>query len=393
MGNRTVALVPLRGGSKSISGKNIRQIAGKPLCAWVLEAACNCPAIDEVVVSTDSAGIRRVVDGLGLGLRIIDRPAELATDTATTESVMLHALGHLNCDILVTIQATSPLTTADDLAAALQEFVAGGFDSMLTGVRWRRFFWEDAGRAINYDPVFRPRRQDFPGCIMENGAFYITRRESLETTRCRLGGRIGVHTMSEDTAVELDEPHDWLILESLLERRRAAMSGILRRPRLAVFDVDGTLTDGAMYYGQSGESLKMFNARDGHGISRLREAGVVVAIWTAETTSFADARARKLGVERCLTGVLDKAGALITLARECGVGLEEIAVVGDDVNDLAALRLAGIPACPADARPEVRAACRYASPFPGGRGAVRDICEMLLSISAEGETTVVAMEQ
>jgi CMP-N-acetylneuraminic acid synthetase len=214
-----VCLIPLRGGSKSIHKKNIKLLSGKPLAAWVLEAACAASLINGVFVSTDSDEIAKVVENLGLGVHIIPRPEEFATDEATTESVMLHFMGEVSFDTLVTIQATSPLLTARDLDRAIAEFESQNLDSMLSAVRTKRFFWNDDGTSINYDPLSRPRRQDFPGTLMENGAFYITRREILERYRCRLGGKIGIYEMDESTAVEIDEPEDWIHVERMLSLR------------------------------------------------------------------------------------------------------------------------------------------------------------------------------
>ena len=216
----TIVLIPLRGGSKSIPKKNIKPIAGKPLSAWTLEAAVGSAQIDAVYVSTDSDEIADVVQGLGLGVKVISRPAEFATDSASTESVMLHFMRDLEFDVLVTIQATSPLLAAHDLDEAMTQFRDQQLDSMLSAVRTKRFFWNDDASPINYDPLHRPRRQDFPGTLMENGAFYITKREVLECYQCRLGGKIGIYEMDESTAVEIDEPEDWERVERLLLQRQ-----------------------------------------------------------------------------------------------------------------------------------------------------------------------------
>ncbi len=213
-----VALIPLRGGSKSIPKKNIKHIAGKPLCAWVLERAVACEAINHVYVSTDSDEIARVVGDLCMGINIMHRPAEMATDEASTESVMLHFAERVNFDILVTIQATSPLLRAKHLDDAIKQFSDDGLESMLSAVRATRFFWNDDGIPINYDPLFRPRRQNFRGTFMENGAFYLTQRAILEKHRCRLGGRIGVFEMPKETALEIDEPSDWDTIKKLLSQ-------------------------------------------------------------------------------------------------------------------------------------------------------------------------------
>jgi CMP-N-acetylneuraminic acid synthetase len=215
-----VAICPLRGGSKSIPKKNIKPLAGKPLSAWILEAATGCAAINTVYISTDSEEISDVVQGLGMGVQVIMRPAEYATDEASTEAVMLHFMSQVDFDVLVTIQATSPLLTNRNLDQALLQFQEQQLDSMLSAVRTKRFFWYDDATPINYDPLHRPRRQDFHGTLMENGAFYITQRDILERHQCRLGGKIGIYEMDESTAVEIDEPEDWERLEHLLSQRQ-----------------------------------------------------------------------------------------------------------------------------------------------------------------------------
>lgn len=216
---RVVAVVPLRGGSKSIPLKNIKDLAGKPMCAWAIEEALRAPCIDKVYVSTDSPLIAETARRIDARVAIIDRPSEFAEDTSSTEAVMLHFAGLVEFDFLFTIQATSPLTRTADFQTAFDRLHANGWDSLLTGVRTKRFFWTPEGKPLNYDPLHRPRRQDFDGVIQENGAFYITKREILERHQCRLGGRIGVYEMDESHAVEIDEPADWPILERLLIER------------------------------------------------------------------------------------------------------------------------------------------------------------------------------
>ena len=217
----SVALIPLRGSSKSIPKKNIQLIAGKPLCAWVIQAALQARCIDRVIVSSDSEEIANIVKQISSDVLVLDRPAKLATDEASTEAVMLDVMARVSFETLVTIQATSPLLTSLDLENACKYFVNDGYDSMLSAVRTKRFFWTDNARPINYDPMNRPRRQEFLGTLMENGAFYITRRSILEKYKCRLGGSIGIYEMPESSAVEIDEPNDWPIVECLLLEKKA----------------------------------------------------------------------------------------------------------------------------------------------------------------------------
>ena len=126
----------------------------------------------------------------------------------------------VNFDNLVTIQATSPLLTEKDFNNGIKIFQNNSYDSLLTAVRTKRFYWDNDFKPINYNPSKRPRRQDFEGLLMENGAFYICKRSILEIHKCRLAGKIGIYEMEEDTAIEIDEPSDWEIVENLLKKKK-----------------------------------------------------------------------------------------------------------------------------------------------------------------------------
>ncbi len=374
-----VALVPLRRGSKSIPLKNVKSIAGKPLCFWVLGSACEAIGPTNVYVSTESKEIADVVDNLNLGVTIIARPDELATDMASTESVMLHFTETIGFDTLITLQATSPLTTSDDILKALNLFKNNNYDSLVTGVCTKRFFWTLEGKAINYDPVKRPRRQEIDGWIMENGAFYITRRDILQRSQCRLGGKIGVYEMSPETAVEIDEPEDWAVVERyLIRRRRDSTKELIKNIKLLVVDVDGTLTDAGMYYSAKGEELKKFNTRDAQGLALIRERGIEVAIITKEHSPIVEARAEKLKIDKCYIGIDDKIGCLKSLCNDLALTLDKVAYVGDDVSDMECMRSAGFAACPSDAAEIVKNVSLFICDHPGGSGAVREVCDLLI---------------
>ena len=219
MKNSFTALIPLRGGSKSIPKKNIKSIANKPLCYWAISAAIKSTLIGKVYISTDSTEIINVIKSFNYDVDVILRPTKLASDTASTEDVMLHFMNEVDFDNLVTIQATSPLLTEKDFNNGIKIFQENAYDSLLTAVRTKRFFWDNNFQPINYNPLDRPRRQDFEGLLMENGAFYITKKSILEKYECRLAGKVGIYEMHEDTAIEIDEPSDWEIVENLLKKR------------------------------------------------------------------------------------------------------------------------------------------------------------------------------
>lgn len=152
----------------------------------------------------------------------------------------------------------------------------------------------------------------------------------------------------------------------------------LFRLKALVCDVDGTLTDGGLYYGPAGECMKRFDVRDGHGLMLARQAGFRLAFLTARTSDIVTARARELHIDVVLQGQKDKDSGFTRVCEALGVEAEEVAYMGDDLNDLPALARAGLAAAPADAAAQVRAAAHWVSSRPGGHGAVRELCEFLV---------------
>jgi len=156
-----------------------------------------------------------------------------------------------------------------------------------------------------------------------------------------------------------------------------------RRLQLVLTDSDGVLTDGGVYYSDAGEALRRFSVRDGMGVERLREAGVATAIITRERCGCVERRAAKLHLPHLFLGVQDKAAQLPRVLAETGLALDALAYIGDDVNDLgimAAVGERGLTAAPADAMPELLAACHYRCAARGGHGAFRDFAEWILGL-------------
>ena len=152
-----------------------------------------------------------------------------------------------------------------------------------------------------------------------------------------------------------------------------------RKVRLLCVDVDGVLTDAGMYYGPDGEVLKKFNTRDGMGLARLREAGVAVAIISGEDSAIVHARAAKLKIDDVFCGAANKRDAIDELCARHGLGLDEVAFIGDDLNDLPALECVGLACAVADAAEPVQSAAHYVTQRRGGDGAVREVCEFLIA--------------
>ena len=385
-----VAFIPVRGGSKSIPLKNIKPIYGKPLVYWTAVAACGASCVDKVVIATDSPEIKTCLSDWGLPkTEVYDRLPENATDTSSTEDVMLEFIerSHLKMnDTFLLIQATSPLLQSGHIEAAYKMFQESRADSLLTAVRDKRLYWNKNGQPINYDFRKRPRRQDFDGMLMENGALYINSVENICRDKNRLTGKIVVYEMPEYTGFEIDEPDDWIIVEQLMKKHlNAGLSGI-SGIRLFVTDVDGVMTDAGMYYGSDSVELKKFNTRDAVGLRMLRERGIKTAIITGENTSCVQNRANKIKIDYVFQGINDKDVTLRQLWQETGITPKETAYIGDDINDLPAIRLVGASACPADAVDAVKAEVDVVLTKNGGDGAIREWSESVLNMQERAES-------
>lgn len=379
-----VAFIPVRGGSKSIPLKNIKPICGKPLVYWTVKASVDCPQIDKVYVATDSPVIRETVEGFGFDkVEVIGRSAQSASDTASTESAMLEFAEEYEFDHIVLVQATSPLLTGEDLTGGMKLYEEPGTDSVLSVVHQKRFNWvtDEKGVAapLNYDYRNRPRRQEFDGYQTENGAFYITSREHLLQTRCRLSGTVRAYEMDEATFFEIDEPGDWVIIEQLMKKREEQKL-LDRIPQIKLFltDSDGCLTDGGMYYTEDGDEIKKFSALDGMGMRKLRESGILIGIITGEDRELVRRRAEKLKVDELHMGISDKLAVVREICERRDIPLSEVAYVGDDINDLDVIQAVGFGCSVRNAREEVKAAATYVTKTPGGSGAIREIADLLL---------------
>jgi CMP-N,N'-diacetyllegionaminic acid synthase len=229
-----VAIIPARGGSKGLPGKNIRNFCGKPLIAWSIEQALKAKSVESVWVTSDSQEILDI--SRRYGAKTIERPADLSGDSATSDAAWIHALNYISTKgkkptTVIAMQATSPLRKWTDIESALQLFHEEEFDSLLTVSEVGPFFlWgkrNDGGgyTSLNYDYKQRPRRQDLPDRWLENGSFYIFNSDGFLNSSNRLFGKIGVFQMAAWQGLEIDTADEFKLCESamktfLLEKTR-----------------------------------------------------------------------------------------------------------------------------------------------------------------------------
>ncbi|MCF8105885.1 MAG: acylneuraminate cytidylyltransferase family protein [Desulfohalobiaceae bacterium] len=220
------AIILARGGSKGVPGKNIRPLAGKPLLLHTIEQAGAARTTDPVYVSTDDEQIASTA--ASAGALVIHRPPDLAADDSSSESALLHALKSwrtegLDPDIIAFLQCTSPIRKPEDIDQAVTQLLRNRVDSLLSVAPTHRFLWtrQDNGapRPINFDYEFRQRRQDLPPQYVENGSIYIFRPWVLENSNNRLGGKLDLYVMPEESSLEIDSELDFDIVEYVMRTR------------------------------------------------------------------------------------------------------------------------------------------------------------------------------
>lgn len=390
---RVIAVIPARGGSKGLPGKNLAEVGGVPLVARAVRSAAASRLVDAVLVSTDDDAI--AARARAAGAEVVRRPDDLAGDTATSESALLHALGDVESrtgarpDVLVFVQATSPFIDPAAIDRAVERVLAGSADVVFSAVPSHVFLWREthAGAdGVNHAASARPRRQDREPEYAETGAFYVLRADGFVRAGHRFFGRVGLEPVHPDHAIEIDDAADLARARLLAPAVDAlAAHGDPRHPLVdvdaLVTDFDGVHTDDTAWVDTLGRESVRVNRSDGAGIARLRAAGIPVLILSAEANPVVARRAEKLGVE-CLHGVEAKGEALAEWAQARGIRLDRIAYVGNDRNDLPALDLVGWPVAVRDAVPDVLAAARHVLERTGGHGAVRELADLVLASRA-----------
>lgn len=208
-GERILGVTPARGGSKGVPGKNIRPLCGKPLLAWTIESAKASTRLDRFIVSTEDDSIAQVARRWGAD--VLPRPPELATDEASTLSVLQHALTHIPADIVVLLQATSPIRDPGLIDRCIDRFREVGADSLATGYMCKAS--EYGQNAL--------RRQDLSGFFYDDGNVYVIRAEMIRQGD-RYGKRIERVVVDREHNVEIDDEFDFWLAEQVLLRRELA---------------------------------------------------------------------------------------------------------------------------------------------------------------------------
>lgn len=383
-----IVVIPARAGRDG-THMPLARVGGIPLVTRAIRAATGATAVDRVLVSTDDPEIAAVARAAGA--EVIERP--IAPDDATSpESALLHALDWLALrmdpepDVTVLVQCTSPFTESAHVDRAVAAVADGGADCALTAVRTDTLVWR-RGEA-GAEPVSHRVHEGHPhpqaddqadDQFEETGAVYAMRSAGVRAAGHRGFGRVALVEVPGSARLAIKDPVDLAVAELLARRSPRDLSSVLPAVVEAViFDFDGVLTDNKVLTHQDGTESVVADRSDGLGIERLRHAGFRLVVMSKEVNPVVAARCAKLALE-CVQGIRDKGPAMQAWLDAAGIPAAHAVFVGNDVNDLDCLRLAGCGLVVADAHPDTLAAADAVLGRPGGAGAVRELSDLLLA--------------
>jgi N-acylneuraminate cytidylyltransferase len=411
-----LAIIPARGGSKTIPRKNIRPLAGHPLIAYSIAAALQATSVSRVIVSTDDEEIAAIARQYGAETPFL-RPAEYSQDSTTDFPVFTHALKWLSdqenyhADVVVQLRPTSPVRPPDLVEQAVQLLVDHPEADSVRGVvpsgqnPYKMWRINPTGRMVPLLQVegllepYNSPRQALPQTYWQTGHIDAIRTSVIFEKNSLSGDTILPLVIDGRYTIDIDSLKDWEQAEALIalgelpmvkpagdtgraDDQRRTGAGEEKRPlpsraALVVFDFDGVMTDDRVWIDQHGNEMVAANRSDGMGIAMLRRAGIQAVVISTETNPVVAARCQKLNIP-ALQGLADKALALENLLLDRQVDPAQVVYLGNDVNDLSCFPLVGCAVAVADAHPDVLSQADMVLTRGGGFGAVRELCDLLL---------------
>jgi N-acylneuraminate cytidylyltransferase len=403
-----LAIIPARAGSKSIPRKNVALFGGHPLLAYSIAAAAQAKHVDRIVVSTDDQEIARIAREYGAEAPFI-RPANLAQDNTRDLPVFEHALAWLEQhdkwmpEILVHLRPTSPLRPEGLVDQAI-DLIRGNpeADSVRAVVPsgqnpYKMWTIDENGRLQPLiddgmqEPYNMPR-QELPQTYWQTGHIDVIRRSTILEKRSMTGEIILPLQTDPSYTVDIDTQRDWQRAELYLKSFELPLvrPGSGGRPLPAdlewvILDFDGVMTDNRVWVDEDGREAVAASRADGWGLAQLRQRGINILVLSSETNPVVRARAEKLGLE-VIHGADDKAAALMQFMAAREIKSDVTVFVGNDVNDVPCFSLVASAVVVADAHEQARIHADQILTRPGGHGAVREFCDLVLSRMAARES-------
>ena len=399
-----LAVVQARGGSKGLPRKNLRLLGGHPLIAYSIASGLAAKAVTRVIMSTDDEEIADVARQYGAEVPFL-RPAALAKDDTPDLPLFEHAVAWLaehesyRPQIIVQLRPTTPLRPRgmiDEAVGILRDDPQADCVRGVTIPKQTPYkMWRDGDNGYllplmetSFAEPYNMPRQKLPAAYWQTGHIDVIRTTTITEKHSLTGMRVRPIMIDANYCVDIDTLVDFDLAERAIRQKQLDIDvsrPISARPllnwpssiELVVFDFDGVFTDNRVYLFEDGREAVACNRGDGMGLSLLKAKGMPIAVLSTETNPVVAARCRKLNLE-CQHGLADKRAALVALASAKSVDLKNVVYVGNDVNDLGCMEVAGFAVAVADAHPQAIEKADFVLSERGGAGAVRELCDLLL---------------
>jgi YrbI family 3-deoxy-D-manno-octulosonate 8-phosphate phosphatase len=399
-GPEVLAIIPARGGSKSIPRKNIRPLAGHPLLAYSIAAGLQAVSVTRVILSTDDEEIADIARKYGAEVPFM-RPSELAADSTLDLPVFQHALHWLESneayrpDVVVQLRPTSPVRPLDCVDKAVRKLLTHPKADSVRGVvpsgqnpykMWRISEDEHLEPLLSndLDEPYNMPRQELPQTYWQTGHIDAIRSATIMQKNSMSGEVILPLILDPMYTVDIDTVRDWRRTEWMMKhgdlefvRPSIGPRVLPEKIELVVLDFDGVMTDNRVWVDADGRELVAAHRGDGWGIARLKELGIEIVVLSRETDPVVAARCKKLGLP-FVQGLTNKVETLKQMMTERGIDPANTLYLGNDVNDIPCFPHVGFAVAVADAHPEVILRADLVLDRAGGHGAVRQLCDLLI---------------
>ena len=347
-----IALIPVK-------REDMSPICGKSLMYWTIQSVRKCDKINQIYVITDCGdAITELKSGALENIQILYK--ELGHEQTYIEEAVDEIIKkEKEISHLVYIQRVTPLLRTEDIAQGISLLETEQADSVISVI----------GRKQTTD-------------IIENGVFYMTKISAYQNAKCFKSGSIANVEMISDSMFEIHEEIDKQVMQLLMKKHgitpEISLTEKAKQVKIFLTDCDGCLTDGGMYYTENGDELKKFNTKDGMGFSFLRQKGIVTGIVTGENVEMVRRRGKKLKLDEVHCGISNKIEVVKAICEKYGCTLEQVAYVGDDINDIEVLKSVGLSCSVANAQEEVKQVVDFVTTRKGGEGAIREVIDRFL---------------
>jgi len=377
---RIVGCIPAKGSSTRTPSKNLQEVLGVPLFLWAANNLNRVLPKKDIYIDSDSDDILELAQKHGFNT--IKRPDELATNATDGNQLMMWQAKNVDADIFIQHLPPMLFLKEETLRKGIDLIIEKNYDSAFAVMKEQLYLWDDNGPK--YDLKNLPNSFTLPTTTIETMGLYITTKKSLLESELRVGNKTSMIEIDKYEAIDIDYPTD-------LEFARVVSKGLgfnseytkgissfykYKNIKLIIIDIDGVMTDGGMYYTENGDEMKKFNTKDGMAIKNIIKNGMQIGFLSSgKNINIIQNRADLLGVQNVYAGYEKKTKILDEWIDKLNISYEQVAYIGDDINDIDAMSKCKIKACPNDAVSSIKDIVDIVLSRNGGEACVREFID------------------